>query len=125
MPMSPTGIVWIIGFLLLTVVVFSLIARKSAVAFIYDIKLNNAGIEFVLFSFWRIYVLSFSNIEYVKEMKHGGLSALRAYNFKNRFFHRTFLIKKKKGFFTRQVLVTPEDETSFVRALTQAGVEIK
>lgn len=119
------GLIWIAAFLFLTIIIFSLIVKKSALAFIYDINISSNGLDFVLFSVWRVYALPFSDIEFVQEMKYGGFSALRAYNFKNRFFHRTFLIKKKKGFFARQVLVTPVDDVMFLRALANAGVKVK
>lgn len=91
---------------------------------LYDIRLSERGIEFVLFSCITVYTLKFENIEEILDAR-GGYKYVFAYNFKNRFSRTCFLIRKKEGFFTRQVLVTPRDPSLFVDGLARAGVLVK
>lgn len=98
--------------------------KFHGVAFIYDIRLTEDGIKFVLFFMLRVGFVPFSNIDAVQEVK-GGYSYLRAYNFKNRFGHTTFLIRKKRAWFANQVLVTPDDADAFTSSLLRAGVSVK
>ena len=108
---------------LLGAVVLWAIWKFDGLAFIYDIRLTEVGIKFVLFSIFRVGFVPFSNIESVHQV-NGGYFYLRVCNFKNRFGHPTFLIKKRKGIFTKQVLVTPENADEFAGALTRAGVQV-
>ncbi|MBT2745864.1 MULTISPECIES: hypothetical protein [unclassified Lysobacter] len=49
------------------------------------------------------------DIERVDEIGVVSIGSLSAFNFKNRFMSRAFMIKFKHGWFARQVLITPED----------------
>ena len=113
---------WVVGPIIVAAIVFFAIWKLDALSFIYDIKIAEDSIEFVLFSFLRVYKLPFSEIEYVKKTKGG--YAIIAYNFKNRLFHTTFLIKKKRGFFTQKILVTPSNADTFENLLNKANVHV-
>jgi len=119
--MSELGITSVL--LLVSVAAFLAVWKLDALAFIYDARVAENGIEFVLFASLKVYLLSFANIEHVEEVK-GGYLLLFVYNFKNRLFRRTFLIKKKRGFFTRRVLVTPANPDEFAASLARAGVRV-
>lgn len=121
--MSENSLVWIGGVAVLTGIGVLLIWKFEALAILYDIRITDGGIAFRIFFCLTVYVLRFSNIEYVKEVA-GGYWFLAAYNFKNRIFRTTFLIQKKKGLFTKKILVTPADPAAFVNALAQKGVPI-
>ena len=121
--MSELGITSVMVLILVSVAAFLAVWKLDALAFIYDTRVARDGIEFVLFTFLNIYLLPFANIEHVEEVK-GSYLLLFAYNFKNRLFHRTFLIKKKRGFFTKRVLVTPHDPDEFAALLASAGVRV-
>ncbi|UNP28426.1 hypothetical protein [Lysobacter gummosus] len=45
------------------------------------------------------------------------VGSLVVFNFKNRFMSRAFAIKLKPGWFSGQVLITPEDAEQFVGGL--------
>lgn len=93
-------------------------------SWLYDIKLDSQGIRFVLFSVWTIYLLRFENIEAVKEISIFSIGPWNAYNFKNRFGNRSFLIETKQGWFARKVLVTPETSEEFISFLMNHHVKI-
>lgn len=112
-----------IGLVLLGGLALWAVWKFHGLAFIYDIRLTSEGTEFVLFSALTMGFVSFSTIKSIQET-NGGYLYWRAYNFKNRFGHTTFLIDKKKGIFSGQVLVTPDDADEFTRALTHAGVPV-
>lgn len=97
----------------------------NLLSWLYDVKLDDQGIRFVLFGFLTVHLLRFENIEDVIELPYGGLQALTAYNFKNRLFARCFLIKKRRGWFTRKVLITPDLADEFVAALVRNRVRVR
>ncbi len=98
--------------------------RWNLLAKLYDIRISKRGIEFIVFSGFVFYTLKFGNIDKVIE-GHGRYHFLTACDFRNRFFGSCLLILKKKGFFTRKVLVTPNDQSAFVRRLIEAGVTVE
>ena len=93
-------------------------------SWLYDIKRDDLGICFVLFSFWTIYLLRFENIEYVTEIGYFSLGSWNSYNFKNRLFSRSFMIALRQGWFTRKVLVTPKSPDEFLLWLAENSVKI-
>jgi len=93
-------------------------------SWLYDINLDPSGIRFVLFGFLTIHVLKPDNIESVTEIGRTSIGSLTAYNFKNRFLARTFLIQTRRGWFTRRVLVTPKSPSTFTEWLKEHGVEV-
>ena len=121
--MNTTGLAWIVGFALTTVTLFILIWKFDGISFMYDFRVSENGVEFILISFLQVYFLPFSDIEFVKRVK-GGYFNIFAYSFKNRFFRETFLIKKKRGIFTRQILITPDNAVEFIKSLNHAGVQV-
>ena len=122
--MSIFGGVETAAFLVAAAVVVVIAIKFEVIPWIYDVRLTARGIEFVLFSCMPVYVLTRENIEEIIETR-GGYKYLFAYNFKNRFFQRCFLIRKKKGLFTRTVLITPPNPSLFVDRLAQDGIFVK
>jgi hypothetical protein len=123
MPMNVIDSYYMLGCLILVVTSFVLICKFDALSYIYDVNIANEKIEFILLSFIKISTLYFDNIDYVEETS-GGYSYLFVFNFKNRFFNTTFLINKKKGVFTKQLLITPADAKLFIDKLKSAGVKV-
>jgi hypothetical protein len=115
-----TGIVVIaVAFLLICVVI-----KFEVLPMVYDVRLSEIGIEFVLFSCIPVYTLEFDNIEEIIEAR-GGYTYVFAYNYKNRFSQSCLLIRKKRGIFTRQVLITPPNPSLFIDNLARRGVLVK
>jgi hypothetical protein len=112
-----------VGFLALSVVLLFLVWKLHFLALVYDIRVVDGRIEFVFFRLLKVYQVPFTNIDYVKQVNGGYF--LMAYNFKNRLFHPTFLIQKKRGVFTKRILVTPDDAAEFTKVLTLAGVQVE
>jgi hypothetical protein len=106
----------IIAGIVFTVVGFLAIWKLEIVSYIYDVRLTADGIEFCLFRVWIVHHLRYSEIESVRIQKGWG-GGLFAYSFKNRLFKTAFLIRKRKGWFTRRILVTPASDSEFLRAL--------
>ena len=106
-----------------TMVGFLAIWKLEIVSYIYDVRLTADGIEFCLFRIWVMHRLPYSEIESVGIQK-GWVGGLFAYNFKNRLFKTAFLIRKRKGWFTRRILVTPASDSEFLRELANAHVPV-
>jgi hypothetical protein len=99
-----------------------LIFRTGLLSFIYDAKVDEDGINFVILSFIKISTLLYSNIERVSEVGFLGTMKLNAYNFSNRSLTKAFLIEKKSKVFTRYVIITPADKDYFKMILNQRGI---
>jgi hypothetical protein len=119
---------WFAVIILMGVLGVFVLWRLDGLSFLYDIRVAEDGIEFVFFQLIPFYLLRYSNIEEVRELSGGfflgGVGYLTALNFKNRFGHTAFLIQKRKGIFTRKVLVTPGSAGAFKRSLLTAGVRL-
>ena len=89
---------------------------------VYDIKIDSKGIIFVIFHFWTIYLLSFENIKSVNEISYLSRGSWSAYNFKNRFLSRSFILELHHGWFARKVLVTPKEPADFLAHLRANGI---
>lgn len=94
-------------------------------SWLYDLKLDEKGIRFILFGFWTVHFLRFENIESVTEIGRIALGALTAYNFKNRLFARSFLLETRTGWFARKILITPKAPDEFLVLLREYGVKIR
>jgi hypothetical protein len=95
----------------------------NPVAFLYDIRLSNTAIEFVLFRVIRIASVAYTNIDFV-EKQANTLRPLSAYRFVNRVGAK-YLIHNEKSWFSKYVVVSPSDGESFERALEKAGVVVR
>jgi hypothetical protein len=93
-------------------------------SWLYDIKLDARGIRFVLFGAWTEHILLWDNIKGVSEIGALSPGSISAYNFKNRFLARSFLLETKRGWFTHKVLVTPREPDHFVEKLRSCGVTV-
>ena len=118
-----SDVMWMIGGLAATIVGFFAIWKLEAITYIYDACPRESGIDFQLFRVWTIYVLPYAEIQSVDVQP--GWGGLFVYNFKNRLFSPSFLINKKKGWFTRRILITPARSEEFRRALGNAHVPVK
>ena len=92
---------------------------------LYDTKLDAKGIRFGLFHRWMVHLLKAENIEAVSEIERRSIGAWNAYNFKNRFFARSFMIEAKHGWFARKLLISPKVPEEFVAWLREHHVEIR
>ena len=86
----------------------------SLFSWLYDVILDARGIRFVLLRVWTIHLLKIENIESITEINQASFGSLNAYNFKNRLFARSYLIKTKRGWFARKILITPKDPDEFL-----------
>lgn len=93
-------------------------------SWLYDAKVDALGIRFVLFSFWTVHHLRFENIEAVTEIGNASWGAFNAYNFKSRFFARSFMITMRHGWFARKVLITPHGPDGFLAMLRRHNVKL-
>jgi hypothetical protein len=114
---------WLLISLFSVITIFIAIWKLDALSYVYDVHIYNNRLDFILLSCFKISTLYFDEIDYVKETT-GGYSYLFVLNFKNRLFHTTFFIRKSKGIFARQLLITPNDSKQFVDKLESAGVKI-
>ncbi|MES2038364.1 MAG: hypothetical protein V4495_11030 [Pseudomonadota bacterium] len=83
-------------------------------SWLYDVNLDPNGIRFVLFGLWTFHHLDIANIKSIAEISSVSPGAWNAYNFKNRFLGRSFLIATRLGWFSRKMLVTPKDPDAFL-----------
>jgi len=90
---------------------------------LYDIALNEKGIEFLLFRYIVIAIIRYENIDFVKR-QNNLVSPVTAYRFVNRFSNR-YVIYKKKAWFSKYVVVSPEDGNFFESKLLEVGVIVK
>lgn len=90
----------------------------------YDMKIETQGIRFILFGIWTLYVLRAENIEYATEIGRISPGSWNAYNFKNRFFARSFMIVLRNGWFARKILVTPKTPSEFLTGLKELIIKI-
>jgi hypothetical protein len=105
------------GFLLVFLVV-----RTGLLAYLYDVKVGETGVNFVLFSKFTFFNLPYSEIEKVKEVGFFGTLALNAVNFQNRSLTKGFLIQKKSGWYTRRIIITPADSAHFKAILAREHI---
>ena len=112
-----TGVLLVLG-------IGVLATKHQLLVAIYDVRLSDDAVVFVLFSKFNFYRLPFTNIEKVIYGK-GGYHFLTAVDFRNRFFSPSFLILKKSGAFTRKVSISPADPKAFVEALAKANVPME
>lgn len=81
---------------------------------LYDVLVEEDGLRFVLFRWMTVAKVKGDDIERVDEIGLVSIGSLASFNFKNRFMSRTFMIRFKRAWFARQVLITPEDAGPFV-----------
>jgi hypothetical protein len=117
-----SDVMWGIGGLAATIAGFFAIWKLEAITYIYDACPREGGIDFCLFRLWNIYFLPYAEIESVEVQP--GWGSLFVYSFKNRLFSPSFLIKKKKGWFTKRILITPARSDEFRHALNNAHVPV-
>ncbi|WP_162043051.1 hypothetical protein [Undibacterium sp. YM2] len=97
----------------------------SLFSWLYDVEPDQSGIRFFLFRVWTVHHLDVDNIESVVETHPLLPGAWNAYNFKNRFLGRSFMLEKKRGWFTRRVLITPKDPDAFCAWVKLKNIDIR
>ena len=97
----------------------------SVFSWLYDVDIGETGIRFVLFGAITIHLVKYSNIQSVKEVSPTSLGTFTAYNFKNRLFAKTFLLKLRRGWFARKILVTPKSPGEFISVLEKHNIDIQ
>ena len=113
-----------LGGLLFVLLLAYFVTKWDLLAHLYDVRVTDELIEFVLFQRWVVYRLPFSNILQVI-VGFGGLRCIAATNFRNRFsLGGTLLIIKKTGFFTRKILISPLQPALFAEHLMRSGVSV-
>lgn len=89
---------------------------------LYDALIEEDQLRFVLLRGLTVARVKCDNIERIDEIGVVSIGAFTAFNFKNRFMGRTFMIRFKRGWFARLVLITPKDPERFVAWAREHGV---
>jgi hypothetical protein len=100
------------------------IIKWELAPYIYDIRLGKDKMEFLLFTYFCIYTLPYSNIVRVQKVRVKRFKYINALDWSNRYFKGKFLVEKKSGFFTKRILITPGDAEQLKQVMVQAGVEV-
>jgi hypothetical protein len=108
----------IVAGILLVILVF----RTGVLAYLYDARIGDDGLDFVLFSTFTLFTIPFSEITKVREVGFGGTLTLNAVNFCNRSLTKGFLIEKKSGWYARRVVITPADSAYFKTILSRENI---
>lgn len=116
--MNTVALIGALGGIALVFLVF----RTGLLPLLYDARIGEAGIDFVIFYYVKISTLPYSRIERVKEVGFLGTLTFNAVNFCNRSLTRALLIEKKSGWYTRRVLITPANIDYFKMVLAKEGV---
>ena len=116
--MNTSAVIGALGGIVLVFFVF----RTGLLSLLYDARVGEDGIDFVVFSFVKISTLPYSRIERVKEVGFLGTLTLNSVNFCNRSMTSAFLIEKKSGWYTRRVLITPVNADYFKMVLAKKGI---
>ena len=84
-----------------------------------DIRLTHEGIAFVLFRAFTVYSLPPENIQSVRRFGHVTLTNWDLLDFRSRIVGPSYVLTLHKGWFARKVAVSPPDDSSFLRWVTQ------
>ena len=99
--------------------------KSGILGFVYDVRTASTGLEFVLASKFVVGKMPYDNIAKVVDVPAGGVLHLMAYNFKNRSGTGCFLVRQKRSWFARSILITPRNRNDFIAALRGAGVPVE
>jgi hypothetical protein len=111
-------------FTIIVLIGIIVIIKWGLAPYIYDIRAGKDKMEFLLFTYFCIYTLPYSNIVRVQKVRVKRFKYINALDWSNRYSKDKFLVEKKNGIFTRRILITPEDAEQLKQALVQAGVEV-
>jgi len=95
----------------------------NPLAMLLDIRVAETGIDFLTLRSIRVASVPYQNIEFVQKQTNL-VRPFTAYRCVNRCGPR-YVIHKKVAWFSKYVVVTPFDGSSFERALRHAGVAIR
>jgi hypothetical protein len=90
---------------------------------LYDIRLSDKGIQFILFRFLVIATVPYENIEGVG-LGEKIFKQWAAYRFVNRWVAPRYVINKKKAWFAKEVVISPRNGSDFIERLKQHGVRV-
>jgi hypothetical protein len=93
-------------------------------AWLYDYRLDGDSISFVLLRAWTVHVMAATDIDTVREVGYFSIGAWNAYNLKNRFSARTFMLTLRRGWFARKLLLTPADPAAFTNWCVRHNLSI-
>jgi hypothetical protein len=102
-----------------------LMARFQPLTWFYDVVVEEDGIRFVVLGKLTIHFLGRDRIEEIEEVGVASIGSVSAFNFKNRFLARSFMVRLKRGWYARQVLITPADAEQFEAWAKRHGASIK
>lgn len=119
-----THAVELILFGAISLAVIYFLVRVDFISYLIDYSAQESGIYFFLFTRIKFYCLTYENIEEAGEARFGGAFQFSAYNLKNRFYATTFYVKKRRGFFVRNILLTPRNGNDFRSHLERAGITV-
>lgn len=99
----------------LAMIVVLLVFVCNALTLVYDYKIVDRGIQFVLFRRISVGLIAFEDIVEVRTARPWQ-SILSAVNFTNRFRYalKPILIRKRTGVLSKEVLLTPRNPESFL-----------
>lgn len=100
-------------------------ARFQPLTWLYDVIVEDDGIRFVVFKKLTVHFLERDRIEEVVEVGVASIGSISAFNFKSRFLARSFMVRLKRGWFARQVLITPADAERFEAWVRRHGIGVR
>ncbi|MDH6171012.1 hypothetical protein M2282_006193 [Variovorax boronicumulans] len=80
--------------------------------------------DFIWFGVFKTRKIPYASIQEVAAVGRWRLAPFRCVDFQNRLFFKTFLVKLKRGFYEKNLLLTPENLQAFGALLTSHGVSI-
>jgi hypothetical protein len=95
----------------------------NPLALLYDVRLSEKGIEFLIFRIIVITTVAYENIEEVK-LGEKILKQWAAYRFVNRWVAQRYVITKKNSWFAKEVVVSPRNASNFIETLERHGIQV-
>lgn len=100
-------------------------AGFQPLTWLYDVIVEDDGIRFVVLRKVTVHFVDRDRIEEIKEIGVASIGSISALNFKSRFLARSFMVRLKRGWFARQILITPADARQFEAWVSQHGIGAK
>jgi hypothetical protein len=92
---------------------------------LYDAIPGPSGIRFTRFIFFVTHNIPYQELEEVVEVARWRRAPVMSFDFQNRLFAKTYLLKSKRGLFWRNALITPKNAEGFQALLAKNGVTLK
>ena len=94
----------------------------NPIALFFDIRLGSNGIEFIFLRFLVLATINYKNIDVVRRQTNL-VTPLTAYRFVNRFGRR-YVIYNNASWFSKYVVVSPDNGDEFEEQLRYFGVQV-